>query len=150
MNDQSQALALAVVSDEFIPESARVPRAPGAVDPLSGVPWISCDEERLPFHVQVMQTDASPIPLDGIEEPWPASIVVIGAFGCMELQFNDRVEFSDKAVDRFGMPALKIHCSLTEKDHQTFDEMAAALTRIANVVGELAGGRPPVALPVGA
>lgn len=149
LNDHPQVIAVTRLSDDLVPESARVPRGPGKVDPLSGVNWIPYDRDRLPFHFQVMQLDASPIPLEGVEEPWPGSIVGVGTFGVKDIQFSDRVEFSDSETDSFGMPLMRVHYTLTEKDHANYRLAIEKITRIAQILGELVGGNPPAILPSG-
>ena len=60
----------------------------------------------MPFHGQVMQLDASPVKLAEDDPAAPGSIVGLGLFCAKDLQPSDRVEFSDRAVDGYGMPAM--------------------------------------------
>lgn len=142
LNDHAQAIVLARLDDQFVPEGARVARDPSRVDPLSGVSWIPYDRDVLPYHVQVMQMDASPIPLGGTEEPWPGSIVGVGTFGAKDLRFEDRVDFSETETDWLGLPAMRLHYELTDQDERTYDGMVEALVEIAGVIGTMIGGGP--------
>ena len=63
-----------------------------------------------------MQLDASPVPLAEDDPIVPGSIVGLGLFCAKDLQREDRVAFDDGARDSYGMPAMRIHYRLTERD----------------------------------
>jgi choline dehydrogenase-like flavoprotein len=150
LNDHPQVLALARLADSFIPTGERPhhERA-GIVDPLSGVNWIPYSEAGFPYHGQIMQLDASPVPLSEIAEPWPGSIVGVGLFGCKDLRFEDRVEFDEEDLDELGLPAIKIHYQLTDRDHETLDGMRTEARGLAEALGGLLEGREPAVMPNG-
>lgn len=138
LNDHADVRTFVLLSDEFKDVAGR-----------GGVTWIPYSEEaKFPFHCQVMQLDASPIGFIPTGEPWPGSTVGVVLFGTKELTADDRVEFSDDETDAYGMPAMRIHYSLTEKDRETEERLLEMSHRIANVLGT-----PMVAprvLPLGA
>ena len=81
----------------------------------SGVSWVPFDEDH-PFHGQVMQLDASPIPLTTDTPIAPGSIVGLGWFCRKEVRAEDAITFDDTAIDAYGMPAMRIHYGLTDND----------------------------------
>ncbi|GAA0903447.1 GMC oxidoreductase [Virgisporangium aurantiacum] len=149
LNDHPQAIGLARVRDEMIPPEVRAHRVPGQLDGLSGVNWIPYSRDEFPYHVQVMQLDASPVPLDGLDEPVPGSLVGIGIFGCKELQADDRVAFDEHDLDADGLPVPRIHYTLTAADRATLEGMVRTIDKLAAGLGGLVAGRPPVILPSG-
>jgi pyranose oxidase len=102
------------------------------------VPYTDAD----PFHGQVMQLDASPIPLVGDDVPAPGCIVGLGWFTGKDLQESDRVEFSDSETDDYGMPKPRIHYRLTERDHETIARAREAILRAARSLGAFIGDEP--------
>ena len=105
--------------------------------------------DELPFHGQVMQLDASPVPLADDDPVVPGSIVGLGLFCAKDLQWSDRVEFSDDEKDWYGMPAMRIHYSLTERDHAVIERAKVEIAELARIVGDPIGDRP-FAMPLGA
>jgi pyranose oxidase len=120
----------------------------GAISERSGVTWVPYTDE-LPFHGQVMQLDASPIPLADDDPVVPGSIVGLGLFCAKDLQWDDRVEFRDDELDWYGMPALRIHYTLTDRDRDVLERARAQITALAEAVGDPIGDSP-FSLPLGA
>lgn len=146
LNDQAQvvfASRLRDVKAEDAPQSVN-----GALSEQSGVAWVPYIDD-MPFHGQIMQLDASPIPLAEDDPVVPGSIVGLGLFCAKDLQRDDRVEFDDAARDSYGMPAMRIHYSLTDKDHQALERAKQEIVRLGKAVGEPLDERPFV-LPPGA
>lgn len=152
LNDHLQVMALARLDDRFIPATARErpprPRA-GALEIFSGINWIPYDRETFPFHGQIMQMDASPVPITGAHELWPGSIVGIGLFGCKDIDADDRVTFDDDSLDESGLPTIRVHYRLSPADQRTLEAMKAAAGRLAEALGGLVEGQEPSALPNG-
>ncbi|RFA08160.1 choline dehydrogenase [Subtercola boreus] len=113
----------------------------------SGVTWVPYTDAQ-PFHGQVMQLDASPVPLAEDDPVTPGSIVGLGLFCAKDLQASDRVEFSEGNLDDNGMPAPSIRYTLTEKDHETFARASDRIVVLGRAVGELLNDRP-FRLPLG-
>jgi pyranose oxidase len=156
LNDQPQVMAASLLDETFVPEDAPVDvelpqsaaTAPGggAIVPLSGVSWVPYAADR-PFHGQVMQLDASPMPLDAGVTVRPGQVVGLGWFCRKELSRDDRVWFDDAAPDEHGMPAIRIDYTLTEADEKS---IAAAVGEVREAAEAL--GRPlgePFVLPAG-
>jgi choline dehydrogenase-like flavoprotein len=123
----------------------------GAVDLLAGVSWVPYYEPTFPFHGQVTQWDASPIPVDASFEAWPGSIVECSIFmGKAGVRFEDYLEFDESKLDFFGMPAIKIHYAFTAHDQERLAQAVAEAARMGALLGEPINGLEPVVLPHGA
>jgi choline dehydrogenase-like flavoprotein len=147
LNDQTQVVYAARLRDVEAPAEDQV-AASGALSEQSGVSWVPFTDDK-PFHGQIMQLDASPVPLADDDPVVPGSIVGLGLFCAKDLQWDDRVEFSDDEVDSYGMPAMRIHYALTERDHAVLDRARAEIVELAKAVGEPIGDRP-FTMPLGA
>jgi pyranose oxidase len=149
LNDQPQTVFAVRLRDvRHVPEEEADPRDEPEIVPQSGVSWVPYTDEE-PFHGQVMQLDASPVPLADDDVPAPGSIVGLGWFCAKDLQAGDRVEFDDAEADPYGMPAMRIHYRLTERDHASIEASRAAVRRAAESLGEPLGDEP-LTFPPGA
>ncbi|PPF89594.1 choline dehydrogenase [Subtercola sp. Z020] len=101
----------------------------------SGVTWVPFTDEQ-PFHGQVMQLDASPVPLAEDDPVTPGSIVGLGLFCAKDLQASDRVEFSGDDVDAYGMPVPSIRYTLTDRDREVFARAAERILVLGRAVGD--------------
>lgn len=145
LNDQPQIVHGVILRD--IPEVPAAHRSDTAITAQSGVSWVPFTAEH-PFHGQVMQLDASPVPItfDAV----PGSIVGLGWFCAKDLQESDRVAFSDHDVDDYGMPAMQIHYTLTDTDQQTLAAARAAVLAAGAALGEPLDDNPPLTFAPGA
>ncbi|MDF2491746.1 MAG: choline dehydrogenase [Microbacterium sp.] len=147
LNDQTQIVFASRLND--VPVDGGEPvAASGALSEQSGVSWIPFTDD-LPFHGQIMQLDASPVPVAEDDPVVPGSIVGLGLFCAKELQWDDRVEFSDEATDWYGMPAMTIHYTLTARDHEVMARAREEIVRLGRAVGEPLDERP-FTMPYGA
>lgn len=147
LNDQPQIVFASRLEGVTAPASAE-PQAGGGLAEQSGVAWVPYMDE-VPFHGQIMQLDASPVPLADDDQVVPGSIVGLGLFCAKDLQRDDRVAFDDDQVDSYGMPAMRIHYRLTKRDHEVIERAKAEIIRLGNAVGRPLDERPFV-LPPGA
>ncbi|MFE4468602.1 GMC oxidoreductase [Leifsonia sp. NPDC056824] len=120
----------------------------GPISEHSGVSWVPFTD-AMPFHGQVMQLDASPIPLADDDPVVPGSIVGLGLFCAKDLQWDDRVAFSDEERDWYGMPAMRVHYRLTDRDHAVIERAQEEIVELAKAVGDPIGDRP-FTMPLGA
>jgi pyranose oxidase len=156
LNDQSQVVYATRIRDAA--QVAAENRAAGGIGsdevidgPISehsGVTWVPYTDD-LPFHGQVMQLDASPIPLADDDPVVPGSIVGLGLFCAKDLQWDDRVAFSDEERDWYGMPAMRIHYRLTDRDHDVVERAQREIVELAKAVGDPIGDHP-FTMPLGA
>ncbi len=158
LNDQTQVVYATRIRDAAQVAAGNAAAGPGGIGsdevidgPISehsGVSWVPFTDE-LPFHGQVMQLDASPIPLADDDPVVPGSIVGLGLFCAKDLQWDDRVAFSDEERDWYGMPAMRVHYRLTERDHVVIERAQAEIVELAKAVGDPIGDRPFM-MPLGA
>ncbi|GGS23686.1 pyranose oxidase [Streptomyces humidus] len=149
LNDQPQTVFAVRLRDVVdAPEEQDGPRDEPAIVPHSGVNWVPYTDDE-PFHGQVMQLDASPVPLAPDDVPAPGSIVGLGWFCAKDVRESDRVEFDESATDPYGMPAMRLHYRLTERDHASIEAARAAVRRAAAALGDPLG-EEPLTFPPGA
>ncbi|GAA1964461.1 GMC family oxidoreductase [Nocardioides panacihumi] len=149
LNDQPQvihAVRLRDVADAAVADVD--PRGRSVIVGQSGVSWVPFTDEE-PFHGQVMQLDASPVPLAPGDVPQPGTIVGLGWFCAKDLQADDRVEFDDTATDGYGLPAMRLHYRLTDTDRASLAAARQAVQRAARALGEPLDPEPRT-LPGGA
>ncbi|GAA2866011.1 GMC family oxidoreductase [Pseudonocardia halophobica] len=144
LNDQPQVVYAVRLRD--LPSAGTETGRAGALVAASGVSWVPYTSAE-PFHGQVMQLDASPVPLTDGDEPAPGSIVGLGWFCAKELRAEDRVEFADDEHDGYGMPAMRIHYTLTGQDEASIAAAADAVRRAGRALGEPLDDRPTVLPP---
>ena len=156
LNDQPQIMLASLLDEKYVPadapvdvdvpSSATTTPGGGAIVPLSGVSWVPYAADR-PFHSQVMQLDASPVPLDPGTTVRPGQVVGLGWFCRKELSPDDRVWFDETAADEHGMPGIRIDYTLTAGDEASmaaaFDEIGVAAKALGRPLGE------PFTLPAG-
>ncbi|AXJ08760.1 GMC oxidoreductase [Arthrobacter sp. PM3] len=146
LNDQAQVVFASRLRDVNAGQGPAA--ADGVLSEQSGVAWVPYTDEA-PFHGQIMQLDASPVPLAEDDPIVPGSIVGLGLFCAKDLQRDDRVAFDDEARDSYGMPAMRIHYRLTGRDHDVLERARQEIVRLGKAVGEPLDERPFV-LPPGA
>lgn len=146
LNDQAQIVFASRIRDVVADDPARGPADTGLSE-QSGVSWVPFTDD-MPFHGQIMQLDASPVPLAEDDPAAPGSIVGLGLFCAKDLQESDRVEFSDTETDAYGMPAMTIHYTLTPRDHDVIARAGEEVVRLGRAVGEPLDERP-FTMPLG-
>lgn len=147
LNDQTQVVYASRLRGVEAPADDQA-AASGALAEQSGVSWVPFTDD-MPFHGQIMQLDASPVALADDDPVIPGSIVGLGLFCAKDLQWEDRVEFSDGERDAYGMPAMRIRYTLTDRDRAVLVRAQAEIVELAKAVGEPIGDRP-FTMPLGA
>lgn len=147
LNDQAQIVFAVRIRDFDTADGGEGAVATGLSE-YSGVTWVPFTD-RLPFHGQVMQLDASPVALAEDDPAAPGSIVGLGLFCAKDLQASDRVEFSEAEVDGYGMPAITLHYDLTPRDREVIERGKEEIVRLGKAVGEPLDDRPFM-MPLGA
>ena len=148
LNDQPQTVYAVRLRDVEAEDAAEGSEEEPRITAQSGVNWVPFTDDE-PFHGQVMQLDASPVPLAG-DEPTPGTIVGLGWFCGKDLQESDRVEFDDSSLDPYGMPAMQIHYRLTDADHEAIRAARASILRAARALGDPLDDSEPLTFPPGA
>ncbi len=134
LNDHGQILGLAELPEEIVDES-KTPEIAVKLTNYSGVSWIPYDQETFPVHAQIMQMDASPIPLQEVKEPRPGSFVGVGLFVPKQVTFEDRVEFSETETDFYGMPKPKLFYKWNKEDESRFAKAKELLEEVCETIG---------------
>jgi choline dehydrogenase-like flavoprotein len=148
LNDQTQIVHAVRMRD--LPERQTTAGGGVGLTASSGVSWVPFTDAH-PFHGQVMQLDAAPVPLaDTADELVPGSVVGLGWFCAKDLRAGDRVAFRDDERDGYGMPAMEIHYRLTEADRASVEAATAEILRAAAALGEPLDDTPPLVFPAGA
>jgi choline dehydrogenase-like flavoprotein len=75
--------------------------------------------------------------------------VGLGLFCAKDLRADDRIEFADDATDASGMPAMRIHYRLTDRDHEVLARARDEIVRLGAAVGDPLDPRP-FTMPLGA
>lgn len=134
LNDHGQVLGLAELAPEVKPDSTDHEKY-GSLTSYSGVSWIPYDRESFPVHAQIMQMDASPIPLHEVKEPRPGAYVGVGLFVPKQITFEDRVEFSENETDWFGMPKPTLYYQWNDEDNRRFEVAKELLAGVLETIG---------------
>jgi pyranose oxidase len=155
LNDQPQVIYAARLRDVAARDAAAAAGARDAeheerptIARQSGVSWVPYTDAE-PFHGQVMQLDASPVPLAADDVVEPGSIVGLGWFCAKELQESDRLEFHEDRTDAYGMPAVDVHYTLTANDLAAIERAREIVRKAAAALGEPLDD-DPITLPAGA
>ncbi|TQJ92186.1 GMC oxidoreductase [Streptomyces sp. SLBN-31] len=131
LNDQPQVVFAVRSPDEVVAAhravTGRTRDTDGAIVPRSGVSWVPCTDEQ-PFHGQVTQLDASPVPLTDDTDIEPGAVV--GLAGSAPRTSRPRtVSIRRLRTDPYGLPAPRIHYRYTDRD-------LAAMKRAKKAVAE--------------
>nr|WP_240895416.1 GMC oxidoreductase [Kineococcus siccus] len=148
LNDQPQVLTAVRLREDVLAGAALEPGSGTALAQGSGVSWVPFDDDRHPFHGQVMQMDASPVPRPDLPADRPGAYVGLGWFCAKDVRAEDRVEFAEDAVDGYGLPAPRVHYALTATDARRLAAAKDAVVRAARVLGEPLDDAP-IELPAG-
>jgi choline dehydrogenase-like flavoprotein len=116
-------------------------------DAIVGVFWVPYGGAHHPFHGQVMHLDLSPIGI--VDASASEHVVGLGWFVPKEIRADDRLVFSEREHDAYGMPAMRIEYTLTEHDHESIDAAIADQLRGATALGAPVPGRGPSPIPSG-
>jgi len=147
LNDHGQILGLAELPKDVEADTEKPTRV-GALAPHSGISWIPYEHNTFPVHAQIMQMDASPIPLHDMAEPRPGAFVGVGLFVPKDIQAQDRVEFSETENDFFGMPKPSLFYKMTAEDDRRFAKAKELLTDVMETIGTPLG-RGAIVMPPG-
>jgi choline dehydrogenase-like flavoprotein len=120
------------------------------VDPIRGLVAVGFDEERHPYHAQLMYTPISPAPLPESSPHYnnPSGYVGMG-WGIRKWpRAEDRLTFDEGEPDENGLPGIRIAYELTEREEAEFERARKHQARAAAALGEFVEGMPKV-MPAG-
>jgi choline dehydrogenase-like flavoprotein len=134
LNDHIQMAGMVRLRTEFV----RRPRPDGL--PISGsvrIPYVA-DARPMQGQLVALSRSGYQLPIaDALSFLDVNELAIVVFYGGKDIQFRDRVEFSDDEVDFYGMPAMKIHYDLTDVDHRTIELMRTNTERCTKLVGDL-------------
>ncbi|MCX5412737.1 GMC oxidoreductase [Streptomyces sp. NBC_00059] len=147
LNDQPQILLAARLTGLPATVHSGQPSKPTTIARHGGVSWVPFTDSA-PFHGQVMQLDASPVPLPEADgEPEPGSIVGLGWFCAKDIRREDHISFDQQERDQYGMPAMRIHYTLTERDHTVIERARHSIRQAAQALGDVLDEKPILLAP---
>ena len=124
--------------------------AAGPVDPIRAVVSVGYDEERHPYHAQLMYTPVCPAPLPEFS-PYrdnPAGYVGMGWGVRKWPRPEDRLVFDDDQLDASGLPSVRIAYELTEREETELARARVHQAQAAAALGDFVEGMP-VLMPAG-
>ncbi|MGN6206644.1 GMC oxidoreductase [Humibacter sp.] len=103
-----------------------------------------------PYRTQVMHMADPPFPVDESSVHVGAARFVAMGNGVRKFpRAEDRLVFSDDAVDGWGMPQLTIEYEVTERELAEVERASADLRAVAESIGEFVPGGEPRLMPAG-
>ncbi|MFF0266999.1 GMC oxidoreductase [Kribbella sp. NPDC004536] len=119
-------------------------------DPVRAVVSIPFDEERHPYHAQIMYSPICPVPLapDSRFRNNPAGYAGMGWGVRKWPRPEDRVTFVDNEPDENGLPGIRYSYELTEREQAELDRARKHQARAAAALGEFVEGTPTL-MPAG-
>ncbi|WP_027862082.1 GMC oxidoreductase [Marmoricola sp. URHB0036] len=146
LTEHPLVFGVVAVKDGLLP-----PPDPGAapVDPVRVVVGVRFDEERHPFHAQMLYSPVCPIPLppDSPHFGNPSGYVGMGWGVRKWPRPQDRVTFDDAEPDENGLPGIRIAYEVTEREVAELDRAREFQARAAAALGEFIDGMPVVMPP---
>ncbi|MEU4419602.1 GMC oxidoreductase [Actinoplanes sp. NPDC024001] len=120
------------------------------VDPIQAVVAIGYDEEKHPYHAQIMFSPICPVPLPegSPHRDNPAGYAGMGWGVRKWPRPQDRLIFADDQPDRNGLPGIRIAYELTEREQAELDRARQHQARAAAALGSFVEGMPKV-MPAG-
>jgi choline dehydrogenase-like flavoprotein len=119
------------------------------VDPVRVVVGVRFDEERHPFHAQLLYSPVCPIPLPA-DSPYadnPGGYVGMGWGVRKWPRPEDRLLFDDQAPDEHGFPGIRIAYEVTDRELTQLDLARIVQARAAAALGSFIDGMPVVMPP---
>ena len=133
-------------------EGVLPPLEPGAgpIDPIRAVVSVGYEEERHPYHAQLMYTPNCPLPLPA-DSPFrdnPAGYVGMGWGVRKWPRHEDRLFFDDAEPDENGLPSISIAYELTDREEAELERARGHQAIAADALGDFVEGMP-VVMPAG-
>jgi choline dehydrogenase-like flavoprotein len=120
------------------------------VDPIRAVVNVAYDEDRHPYHAQLMYSPVCPAPLadDSPYRDNPAGYVGMGWGVRKWPRAEDRLVFDEANADANGLPSIRISYALTDREEKELTSARMHQARAAAALGDFVDGMP-VLMPAG-
>lgn len=115
----------------------------------SGVMWIPYNGEKFPFHVQMSQVEPASLLPEDAEIGKKHAIVSVSFFLPSDLQYDNKVEFSETEKDWHGRPKMKLRFRWSEGDRKRMQWARENLAKICKALGRMLPGHQPRTPPDG-
>lgn len=125
------------------------PDAATPTDPVRAVVAIPFDDDRHPYHAQILYSPICPIPLppDSPFRDNPAGYVGMGWGVRKWPRPQDRVTFLDGEPDEHGLPGIEIAYALTAREEAELASARVHQARAAAALGAFVDGTPKIMPP---
>ncbi len=131
LNEHFQVGAFGYLNDEFDPSRfSDEPERPGYVL----VPF----SDARPMQGGITALGNSPYAMNLGDPTLASKLMACPWYGAKDIQYRDRVEFSETETDFYGMPKMTIHYSRTDTDLATIQQLKENAARSAARIGTLA------------
>jgi choline dehydrogenase-like flavoprotein len=148
LNDHTQVICGVRLDRQLVDRADDGGVVRGDDDPIVGVFWVPYSAGQHPYHGQVMHLEMSPIEIVP-DAAATEHVVGLGWFIAKDIRAEDRVTFSDREADAYGMPRPRIEYELTPRDSERIEAAIADQARGAAALGEEVPGRGPTIVPPG-
>jgi len=115
----------------------------------SGVTWIPYNGDEFPFSAMLTQIDPDTVPRTASDRRARKPLISLHLFAAQELQYDNRLEFTEADVDWLGLPAMRVHYTLSAADKNALEFGKAEVLRLSNLLGRPVEGEEPWILPAG-
>ncbi|HUO35359.1 MAG TPA: GMC oxidoreductase [Candidatus Acidoferrum sp.] len=115
----------------------------------SGVTWIPYEGEEFEFSAMLVQINPDTVARSEKDRKVGNPLISVHLFGIQDLRYENWLEFSETEKDWIGMPAMKIHFSLSKRDLERLDRGKSEVLRISHMLGKPVDGEEPWILPAG-
>ncbi len=116
-------------------------------DAATGVTWVPAVDDDFPFSITLTEAAPAMLPFAIPGADPDKRIIFVSLFSAMDLQADNRVAFSDTALDWRGLPALLPHLRPSTADLERIENAKTIVGRIAEQLGRSVPGvtfmRPP-------
>ena len=150
LTEHPLSFAVVAVREGVLPPKTDATDGAPSVDPIRAVVSVGYDEQRHPFHAQVMYTPVSPVPLPA-DHPLannPGGYIGMG-WGIRKWpRREDQITFTQDDPDENGLPGIRIAYDITDREREQLDRARVFQRRVAAALGEFLPGMP-VLMPFG-
>jgi choline dehydrogenase-like flavoprotein len=98
-----------------------------------GITWIPFTGNDFPCSVQILHINRETLPPSLHARTTGGPVIAAAAFVAKDVQWDDRVEFSDTELDWAGLPKMSFHYRLTALDERRIATAQSVVTKISDI-----------------